>query len=214
MDDRIRRRRWPHLDVASGIYCVTTCLANSVPAQGLRDIEAYAAELQAKRPPDVPVAEWSIRCWKLAFARRERWLDEEPSARQLESEALARVVDEAICHFEGVRLRLWAYVVMPSHYHMVFEPLDAWAKTLSTGQSPRQSLVHSIHRFSARRCHELLGSRGAFWQHEAYDHVVRGEEELERVVQYVENNPVKAGLCSRAEERQFGSACRRKGKAS
>ena len=36
--------------------------------------------------------------------------------------------------------------------------------------------------------------KGAFWQHESYDHVVRNEKEFERILAYIVNNPVKAGL--------------------
>jgi REP element-mobilizing transposase RayT len=39
-----------------------------------------------------------------------------------------------------------------------------------------------------------LGRSGPFWQHENYDHVIRDEGELERIIQYVIYNPVKAGL--------------------
>jgi len=40
----------------------------------------------------------------------------------------------------------------------------------------------------------LLGRTGAFWQHESYDHWVRNEREFNRIVAYIEENPVSAGL--------------------
>jgi putative transposase len=40
----------------------------------------------------------------------------------------------------------------------------------------------------------VLRRGGGFWQHENYDHVVRDEAELSRIVAYVLDNPVKAGL--------------------
>ncbi len=43
-------------------------------------------------------------------------------------------------------------------------------------------------------CAKLLGRKGAFWQHESYDHVVRNENEFMRILEYIANNPVKAGL--------------------
>lgn len=42
----------------------------------------------------------------------------------------------------------------------------------------------------------LLGQEGAFWEHESYDHYVRDEAELERIIKYVLYNPVKAGLAA------------------
>jgi REP element-mobilizing transposase RayT len=47
---------------------------------------------------------------------------------------------------------------------------------------------------SAAFCNRFLNRRGAFWQHESYDHVVRNEKEFTRIVAYIANNPVKAGL--------------------
>ena len=99
---------------------------------------------------------------------------------------------------------------MPSHFHLVFEPDSEWAETLAEERSPREVIMHSLDRHSARECNRVLGRTGEFWQHESYDHVVRDEAELERIVQYIENNPVKAGLCGRPEEWRFSSAWKRK----
>jgi hypothetical protein len=42
-----------------------------------------------------------------------------------------------------------------------------------------------------------LGRTGkAFWQDESFDHRVQDEVELLRIVRYVENNPVSAGLAA------------------
>jgi REP element-mobilizing transposase RayT len=45
-----------------------------------------------------------------------------------------------------------------------------------------------------------LGRQGPFWQDESHDRVVRNENELNRVIQYVLDNPVKAGLVQTWEE--------------
>jgi REP element-mobilizing transposase RayT len=56
------------------------------------------------------------------------------------------------------------------------------------------SILQSLKGHTARRANAKLGRRGAFWQEESYDHVIRDAEELERVIHYVIDNPVKAGL--------------------
>ncbi len=68
--------------------------------------------------------------------------------------------------------------------------------------------MHSLKRYTARECNGLLGRSGAFWQPESYDRLVRNEAELERIVHYVEHNPVTAGLCERPEDWLFSSAHR------
>ena len=48
---------------------------------------------------------------------------------------------------------------------------------------------------SARVFHaDLYGKRGIFWQREYYDHIIRDEDELNRVAEYILGNPIKAGL--------------------
>jgi hypothetical protein len=55
-------------------------------------------------------------------------------------------------------------------------------------------ILFSIKRYTAREANKILGRKGAFWQHESYDHVVRDGNELSRIIRYVKENPVKAGL--------------------
>jgi len=54
--------------------------------------------------------------------------------------------------------------------------------------------MQSLKGYTARHANKILGREEKFWQDESYDHEVRDEEELARIVKYVLNNPVKAGL--------------------
>ena len=68
-------------------------------------------------------------------------------------------------------------------------------------------LQHFPKGYTAHKANRLLGRKGAFWQQESYDHVVRDANEWQRIVTYVLNNPVKAGLVDRWEKWQW-SYCR------
>jgi REP element-mobilizing transposase RayT len=60
---------------------------------------------------------------------------------------------------------------------------------------------------TAREANRILGRTGeTFWQAESYDHWVRDNSESERIVTYIENNPIKAGLVERPEEYPWSSA--------
>ena len=112
-------------------------------------------------------------------------------------------------HFAEERYELLAYVVMPSHFHWVFQPTITWVESL--GQSaqkrpPRERVMHDLKSFTARGCNLLLSQEGTFWQDESYDHWVRDEVELHRIIRYVEQNPVKAGLVADADEWEFSSS--------
>jgi putative transposase len=209
----IRRRDLPHWDVPTAAYFVTTCLEGSIPARGLLDLQSYRAELEQRpRPAGQTEAEWAASQWKRAFVRADQWLDCAEAARFLEDDRLAQIVVNALYFFAGERYTLLGYVVMPSHFHWVFQPLEPWVRSLPSEQrprTPRERLVHSIDRFTALACNQALGRSGAFWQREPYDHWIRSPEELERILRYVEANPVKAGLVQAPYEWRYSSASER-----
>ena len=85
---------------------------------------------------------------------------------------------------------------MPNHVHMIIAPLAA-----ENGENHSMALIlQRIKGSSARQANLILSRSGAFWQHESYDHVVRSEDELGRVLQYIVDNPLKAGLVQHAAD--------------
>ena len=71
-------------------------------------------------------------------------------------------------------------------------------------------ITKTIKSFSARRANALLGRAGQpFWQDKSYDHWVRSREELEKIVRYIEENPLTAGLVERVEDWRWSSALRK-----
>ncbi len=204
LDGLFRRRRLPHWDVEDGVYFVTSCLEGSIPAQGRLDLHHYRDELEARPKPDeLADDEWEIRKNKLVFARFDGWIDRSPALKRLENPEVATTVREAFLFFAGIRYDLLAYVVMPSHFHWVFHPRGEWfEKNRKEGdkRSPREWIMQSIKGFTARRCNQILGLSGAFWQDESWDHLVRGDDELERIICYIEDNSVKAGLVKSPED--------------
>ena len=218
-DGLFGRRRLPHWDVEDGTYFVTACLAGSIPAQGIARLSEFRKLIERRTRPDgLSIDEWEIRKQKLVFARFDDIIDVEPAVRHLADPAAALAVEQSLRHFAGERYDLLAFVVMPSHFHWVFHPKENWVrdcveKERQAGKpaprSPRARIMKSVKGYSAYECNRLLGFRGEFWQDESYDHVVRDEDELLRIIEYVENNPVKAGLVKRREEWQWSSACER-----
>jgi REP element-mobilizing transposase RayT len=89
---------------------------------------------------------------------------------------------------------LHAYVVMANHVHILITPAVAISK-----------ITHTIKRFTARQTNQLLGLSGPFWDDENYDRLIRNDE-FGPVVQYIENNPVRAGLVTVPEAFPWSSA--------
>ena len=205
-----RRRRLPHWDVADATYFVTACLAGSVPAQGLRDLDNYRRQLDSRPiPRGLDNDEWELRKHKLLFARFDDLIDRHAAVTHLKNPHAARIVRDSLYHFAPQRYDLLAYVVMPSHLHWVFTPRPEWCDAIANTpdpRTPRERIMHSIKSYTGVKCNRLLRLDGAFWQDESYDHWVRNDDELQRIIQYVELNPVKADLVAEAHHWQFSSA--------
>ena len=103
----------------------------------------------------------------------------------------AQAVQRALLHFDGERYALCAWCVMPNHVHVVAMQAEGW---------PLQRIVHSWKSFTANEINRILRRTGAVWQREYYDRYMRDDDELSHVIQYVEQNPVKAGLVQRASD--------------
>lgn len=209
----VRRRDLPHIDVEGKPFFITACLAGSIPANGLKRIREYRSELESRvRPEKHDPNQWASRKHKLVFKLVDSLLDGAPAATHLRDPRLASIVQNAIFYFATQRYRLFAFVIMPSHYHWVFLPDPQWSLQFAyeKKRTPREAISHSIQSYTANRCNRILGKSGTFWQGETYDHYARDEAELSRIVHYVEQNPVVAGLVSDASDFQWSSARLRK----
>jgi len=133
------------------------------------------------------------------FVEYDRALDAGRFGPQLlRDPRVAKLVVQALHHGEQIRgfYRLLAYVVMPNHVHL-----------LINANAPLQKITQTLKGFTAFQAHKILGKCGeAFWQDESFDHWVRNPSELERILRYIENNPVAAGLVPHPEDWPWSSA--------
>jgi len=213
-DAIFRRRDLPHIDIADKPYFITACLNGSINAKGLKRIRAYRDELSnRKRPKKYRESEWKSAQHKLVFKLVDSILDGEPSVQHLNDDRLAEIVQKAFLHFADERYRLFAFAVMPSHHHWVFLPDEKWSEELTIKErlkerprTPREAISHSIQSYTGSCCNKVLGVSGQFWQWETFDHYARNEDELMRIIRYIEQNPVAAGLASKPENFPWSSA--------
>jgi REP element-mobilizing transposase RayT len=208
-----RRRDLPHIDVEGKASFITGCLDGSIPASGLKRIREYRDALNSRpRPESLSEADWELKKHKLVFQFVDSILDVESAVKYLSDDRLAEIVQNAFLHFAEERYHLFAFVVMPSHHHWLFLPKADWAEEFAIRQigkmvrTPRESISHSIQSYTGSQCNRLLGRTGSFWQTETFDHYARDETELYRILHYIEQNPVVAGLVGRAEDYRWSSA--------
>ena len=136
------------------------------------------------------------------FAAADWFLDQAADGpMHLKDPGAAKIVEDSILFGAGDRYDLFAWCVMSNHVHVLLTPYGALSKVTQT-----------IKGYTAHQINGLQDARGrAFWQDESYDHWSRDEDEMIRIIDYIENNPVAAGLCRRAEEWLWSSGRRRTG---
>jgi putative DNA methylase len=155
--------------------------------------------------PRIIIEEWSHELARQGSAERDTemrrrisaYLDQGQGSCYLKDPRVARLVQDAILYFDQDKYLLSAWVVMPNHVHLVTTPLPG--KRLAR-------IMQSLKSFTAKEANKLLAREGTFWMPDYFDRYVRNEKHFTRAVEYVENNPVKAGLCLTPEDWPFSSA--------
>ncbi len=116
----------------------------------------------------------------------------------LKSPIIAGLVRDSLLYGEQERslYTLQAWVIMPNHVHVLMEP-----------KAPLPAITRWLKGSTARLANQILGRTGEpFWQDECFDHYVRSRDELNRIVRYIENNPVAAGLVQNPSDWPWSSA--------
>jgi methionyl-tRNA synthetase len=181
------RGRLPHWEVEGGTYFVTFALADSLPRSVLQAVELERIEIvetASREGRELTRAEQHALA-KLHWDRIEGALDAGSGASHLARPEVAQLVADALKHFQGERYELIAWCIMPNHVHVVFRQLPG---------HPLEAILHSWKSFTAKAANTLLGESGEFWEREYYDHLVRDARDLDRIVRYVLENPVRANL--------------------
>jgi putative transposase len=142
---------------------------------------------------------------------RRRLLTTDESRRIFES-ALERVR----CRF---RLQVYGYAVMPEHVHLLLS--EPQRDTSSDGTAPlkpkgglngpplcepqQHTLADALKSLKQGVSRRLIGDAEHFWQKRYYDFNIRDYGQFVEKLRYIHRNPVKAGLCERAEDWDWSS---------
>jgi putative transposase len=176
--------RLPHWQQEGAVYFVTFRLADSVPSSLLNQWrDEREGWLRVHLEP------WSFEIEREYHQRFsgaiERWLDEGHGACLLRRHDCAEIVAETLRHFEGERVMMISFAVMPNHVHVLFVQNPEW---------PLEKLIRSWKGFTARQLNKLLGRSGNFWQRDYFDRLVRDEKHFANCLRYIRRNPEKASL--------------------
>ena len=180
----------PHFESPCAIQHITFHLADSLSQDAIARLHSELLFLPDRQRD-------AERCERL-----EAWIDAGHGSCVLRDSMLAGMVQSALLNFDTGRYHLLAWAVMPNHVHALIEPSNEW---------PVAKIMATWKKFIARQINGHLTAQGqaplhSFWHREYWDRFMRDERHFWQTIAYIHNNPVKAGLVSRAEDWRWSSA--------
>ena len=196
----------PHFDSPNRIQHVTVHLADSLPKSAIERVDQMIEAM--------PDGERQIERRK----RLHEWIDAGHGACYLGDAECAKVVEDALLYFNDERYHLYAWVVMPNHFHVLFQPINDWsmAEIVASWKRFTSTEIKKVLRARMEEARQESGDPGSanlrigisepLWPREYWDRYIRNEKHLQAVITYIELNPVKVALCANAADWQWSSA--------
>jgi REP element-mobilizing transposase RayT len=179
----------PHLDRSGVTQFITIRLADSMPKEVLAKL-SKELELLRSRNTDAELITYQ------RFKRIESLLDAGYGSCTLTTNGVGQVVIDALNKLIADGHQILRWVIMPNHIHVLIKVC---------GDISLHSLVRFFKGRTGKLANKILGSTGRFWFPEFFDRYIRDAEHLSRVIRYIDQNPVRAGLVKAAEDWPFGS---------
>jgi len=195
------RSKLPHYQQPGQTYFVTWNLKDAVPKKVISKYqnvvlkskkeldEALLKNTDPKKIEELRHLYYFYR--KKIMSANEAILQRNNSTIDLSTVEIIEIIVTAIRFWEGIKISNIALCVMPNHVHWVLKT----HKIDSNGNEVwLQNILKSVKNISAKNINLHLGRRGSLWNKESWETTVRSEKHLKSVIDYVINNPVKAGL--------------------
>jgi REP element-mobilizing transposase RayT len=151
-------------------------------------LEGFRKELEAKEVGEID---------RETMILVEKFLDSGYGECFLRKRKVAEIVRDSLQKYDGERYKLIAWVIMANHIHVLLKPINDWDLS---------KIFSSFKSFTASESNKVLERTGKFWMREFFDRFIRDYEHFEKAFRYIENNPVKAGLCDKPSDWEFSSA--------
>jgi REP element-mobilizing transposase RayT len=84
------------------------------------------------------------------------------------------------------KIQIDNYIIMPNHVHMIVEIYDeeGSSRTPTPTNAKLPFLISTFKRFSNKQIGHSI------WQRNYYEHVIRNEKEVYKIIEYIEYNPI------------------------
>ena len=180
----LTRNRLPHWQQKGAVYFLTWRLADSIPKEILdRHFEERTAWL--RRHPEPWDEDTEAEYHRQFSGELEERMDRGHGECLLGKPENAQALAQTLLHFDGERMAMISFVIMPNHVHL----LSALHPDEELGK-----IVQSWKRHSARVINLNEAREGVLWQKDYFDRLIRDAKHFANCVRYIRRNPVKANL--------------------
>ena len=193
----------PHIE-GKQYQMITFRLYDSVPREvvdGWKEMLSFLGSLTSSQREQREPRRHSFSTYKTEADRLLALLDKYEDAGYgscvLKDDKVAKIVHDAIFFYHGKKYNVISWCIMPNHVHVLIEVM----KNISLS-----SILHSWRSFSSNEINKVLNRSGRLWMPEYFDRFIRDNDHFNNVVDYIHNNPVKAGLVKEATDYKWSSA--------
>ena len=193
----------PHYDCQNSYQSISFRLNDSLPQTLLKQMEEELKFIEEGKK------ELHKR------VKIEKWLDAGYGSCALKNPELAGKMQDTLMKFHNIKYNLIAWCIMPNHVHVLINTKDSLSKIVQSWKSyvgkwalnNNDRLCLSIP--NENRAELGLGAPRKFWMREYWDRFIRDEVHFNNTIEYIHNNPVKAGLCENPQDWLWSSAGQR-----
>ncbi|MBM3423224.1 MAG: transposase [Chlorobi bacterium] len=224
----------PHRDRIGLLQSITFRLADSLPQEKLRELEMELEEMKMKEEEaelGLRVPRLRVPGEVERRKRIEEWLDAGMGCCALRHPQMAEVMQDTLLSFDEEKYLLIAWCIMPNHVHVLIEPRLSLSTIVRSWKSytGRWAMRHNVELGLGIPVEKDAGEKGAeekrdvgkkdaelglrdprvhasrVWMPDYWDRYIRDEIHLRSVIDYIHNNPVKAGLCRKETDWPWSS---------
>ena len=186
------RNYLPHFDNKQ-YQMITFRLYDSVPQ---KVIEIWKVQLNQNNQ-DINQSENNRRILRLI----DQYEDSGYGQCFLKDNEAAKITHDSLHYYNHQKYNLICWCIMPNHVHVLIEII---------GSNSLSTILHGWRSYSSKAINKVFNRSGKIWMSEYFDRYIRDLNHFDKVIHYIHNNPVKAGLVSDPSLYRWSSAYREK----
>ena len=115
----------------------------------------------------------------------------------LRDDRIAQIVQDTLLFNHQKKYELLCWCIMPNHVHTLIAPVEGMSLS---------EIMYDWKSYTTHAINKALNRKGKLWMMEYFDRFIRDNDHFQKVVNYIHNNPVKAGLVADPADWRWSSA--------